>query len=185
MRRQQHDKRGIWSQASQQFRGFRTRFVRLSVCLLSFFLIGAVIDQSRELFSAVLSNDIKSVETLVANGANVNSADDAGFSLLVNALAEQELPIVDLLIAHGAEVFHNAKRCEVKILEHSDSIDRDLLEAVTANDLTQVNELIRKGARVNACDGFGFSILVNALAATNNEMINFLVTNGATMKTSS
>ena len=185
MRRKQHDNRGLTPRMNHRLQGVRARFVRVSVGICSFFLVGSVLDHTRQLFSAVLANDIAGVETLFKNGADLNAVDDSGFSLLVNALAEQELPVVDLLVSHGAEVFHNAKRCEVTILEHSDSIDRKLLDAVTANDLATVNALIQKGARVNACDGFGFSILVNALAATNNEMINFLVTNGATMRTSS
>ena len=151
---------------------------------MALLLAGALLNQARELLEAVVSNNMKEVKSLVESGVDVNSVDEFGFSLLVNALAEQNLPVVDLLIEHGGEVFHNAKRCQSKVSEGLPSLDSRLLEAINKQNVDAVRLLLKQGAQVNACDDFGFSMLVNALAVTDNEMINFLVSNGATMKTS-
>ena len=151
---------------------------------LALLLTGALLNEARELLSAVASNDIQKVKSLVEKGVDINSVDEFGFSVLVNALAEQHLPVVDLLIENGGEVFHNAKRCQSRVAEGPQTLDSQLLAAINKQDVEKVRLLIKEGARVNACDDFGFSMLVNALAVTDNEMINFLVSNGATMKTS-
>ena len=151
---------------------------------LALLLTGALLNQAHQLLDAIASNNIQEVKTLVESGVDVNSVDEFGFSVLVNALAEQNLPVVDLLIENGGEVFHNAKRCQSRVSEGVQTLDSQLLAAITEQDVDQVRLLLKQGARVNACDNFGFSMLVNALAVTDNEMINFLVSNGATMKTS-
>ena len=76
--------------------------------------------------------------------------------MLVNALAEQHLPVVDLLIENGGEVFHNAKRCQSRVAEGAQTLDSQLLAAINKQDLEQVRRLLKKGARVNACDDFDF-----------------------------
>ena len=157
---------------------------RFSLIALAFILTGAILTQTHALFVAVESNNLTEVTRLVQGGADINSTDEFGFSLLVNALAEQELPIVDLLMQHGAEVFHNANRCKGQVQEDAETLDGRLLKAITHHDVDMVKVLLKEGAEVNACDDVGFSMLVNALALTENEMINFLVANGATMKTS-
>ena len=68
--------------------------------------------------------------------------------------------------------------------EDAETLNGRLLKAITHHDVDMVKVLLKEGAEVNACDDVGFSMLVNALALTENEMINFLVANGATMKTS-
>ena len=151
---------------------------------LALLLTGALLNQAHQLLDAIASNNIQEVKRLVESGVDVNSVDEFGFSVLVNALAEQNLPVVDLLIENGGEVFHNAKRCQSRVSEGAQTLDSQLLAAITEQDVDQVRLLLKQGARVNACDDFGFSMLVNALAVTDNEMINFLVSNGATMKTS-
>ena len=151
---------------------------------LALLLTGALLNQAHQLLDAIASNNIQEVKRLVESGVDVNSVDEFGFSVLVNALAEQNLPVVDLLIENGGEVFHNAKRCQSRVSEGAQTLDSQLLAAITEQDVDQVRLLLKQGARVNACDNFGFSMLVNALAVTDNEMINFLVSNGATMKTS-
>lgn len=151
---------------------------------LALILTGAILSESHALLVAVQSDNVPEVQRLLSAGADVNSTDEMGFSLLVNALAEQDLPVVDILMQHGAEVFHNAKRCKSYVDEDADTLDAHLLRAITEQNVTAVKALLRQGAEVNACDDVGFSMLVNALAATDNEMINFLVASGATMKTS-
>ena len=157
---------------------------RLTLFPLYLILTGAILNYSYALWEAVEANNLTEVKQLVQKGADVNSTDEFGFSLLVNALAEQELPIVDALIENGAEVFHNANRCKGQVSDDNESLNGRLLRAITENDVTMVKTLLTEGAEVNACDDVGFSMLVNALALTDNPMINFLVANGATMKTS-
>jgi len=157
---------------------------RLTIFPLCPILTGAILNYSYALWEAVEANNLKEVKQLVQKGADVNSTDEFGFTLLVNALAEQELPIVDALIENGAEVFHNANRCKGQVSDDNDSLNGRLLRAITDNDVKMVKMLLSEGAEVNACDDVGFSMLVNALALTDNAMINFLVANGATMKTS-
>ena len=150
---------------------------------LALLLAGALLNQAHELLDAIASNNIQEVKTLVESGVDVNSVDEFGFSVLVNALAEQNLPVVDLLIENGGEVFHNANAVRAESPGRAD-FRQPTFGRNHKQDVDQVRLLLKQGARVNACDNFGFSMLVNALAVTDNEMINFLVSNGATMKTS-
>ena len=182
--RERHSLRGsVRSDRSNVTIGWST-WARFTLVPLAIVLSGAILTQTHALFVAVEANNLTEVTRLVKGGADVNGTDEFGFSLLVNALAEQELPIVDVLMAHGAEVFYNADRCKVYVQTDTDSLDARLFKAITNNDLSMVKTLLKEGAEVNACDDLGFSMLVNALALTDNEMINFLVANGATMKTS-
>ena len=111
---------------------------------LALLLTGALLNQAHELLDAIASNNIQEVKRLVESGVDVNSVDEFGFSVLVNALAEQNLPVVDLLIENGGEVFHNAKRCQSRVSEGVQTLDSQLLAAITEQDVDQVRLLLKQ-----------------------------------------
>ena len=65
--------------------------------------------QEHELFLAVSEGDQKSVEALLAQGADVNAEDNCGRTPLHKAAAMGHLATVDSLLAAGAEV--DARDC--------------------------------------------------------------------------
>ena len=56
------------------------------------------------LLVAVEDHDLAKVKDLLREGANINAADDDGFTVLVTALASYELELVDYLVEQGATI---------------------------------------------------------------------------------
>ena len=76
--------------ATRRMSGLRKSGRHALMFPLALLLTGALLNQARELLDAIASNNIQEVKTLVESGVDVNSVDEFGFSVLVNALAEQE-----------------------------------------------------------------------------------------------
>lgn len=57
-----------------------------------------------ELFNAVLAGDLVKTASLLKSGADVNSSNDEGTSLLMHAASVGKLEVVELLIKSGANV---------------------------------------------------------------------------------
>ena len=58
--------------------------------------------KANPLIDAVLAADLGQVQALVEGGADVNSSDEHGFRVLVNAMANYNVQIVDYLIGQGS-----------------------------------------------------------------------------------
>ncbi|MEC9466585.1 MAG: hypothetical protein VX834_12415 [Myxococcota bacterium] len=56
------------------------------------------------LLVAVEDQDLAKVKDLLSEGANINAADDDGFTVLVTALASYELELVNYLVQQGATI---------------------------------------------------------------------------------
>ena len=131
------------------------------------------------LLKSIVNLDLASAKKAILQGANVNGCDRLGFSFLINALAAYEFEIVTYLINRGAMILLQSTGCTL-----AQPIDRDLLEAVEIKDLSTVSQLIIKGANINACDQDGFSVLVTAIASYEMEVVNLLLSHGATLSAS-
>ena len=138
------------------------------------------------LIDAVLDSDLAKVKSLVEAGADVNAVDEYGFRVLVNAMANYNVGVVDYLVNHGAETGLEKPKTndETKRL-FGDGLGQNelLLAAAESGDLKSVKRLLASGANINAQDEGGFTVLVTAIAGSHTELVKYLVNQGATIVT--
>jgi len=136
------------------------------------------------LIEAVLDADLEQVKALITAGADINAADEHGFRVLVNAMANYNVGIVDYLIRNGAETgLEKPKNSGEKKPLFGEGLGQNemLLAAAEAGDLQSVKRLLAGGANINAQDEGGFTVLVTAIAGYHTELVKYLVNEGATI----
>ena len=121
-----------------------------------------------DLSIAAYENDIKAMQWLIANGADVNVKREDGWTPLHSAAYENASEAAALLLANGADV--NAKRENGKTPLHS-AADRNASEAAAV--------LLANGAEVNAKDNDGRTPLLWAAFENASEAAAVLLANGA------
>ena len=143
----------------------------------------AAVTVAPELLAAVEANDLERVKAAVAGGVDLNAKDAAGFTVLVNAMANGNFVIVDFLIQNGAETGLKKpdKEAPNRVLGEGLAQDELLLAAAEAGDLSSVTRLVEAGANVNARSEDGFTVLVHAISGDHREVIQYLVEKGATI----
>ena len=62
---------------------------------------GNVLDEN--LLISVYNHDYSKVVQFVRKGAKVNAVDDSGFTPLIYAIANKDVPIVEFLLSNGAD----------------------------------------------------------------------------------
>ncbi|MBU0467988.1 MAG: ankyrin repeat domain-containing protein [Candidatus Omnitrophica bacterium] len=98
--------------------------------------------------AAVAGNKIKMIEYLIKEGADVNHISSFSNSVLINAIALENMDAAEVLIRSGADV--NVKGLQLVI--HGISVNwqwTPLMTGVYKGDLNIVKLLIQKGAKVN------------------------------------
>ena len=114
---------------------------------------------------AAEKGDIETVQQHLDAGADVNTKDEDGFTLLTVAANYGSKEIVELLIFNGVDV--NAKN------------DGGCTPLHYAETKEVAELLIAKGADVNANDKYGSTPLSAANAIANTEVAELLIANGA------
>lgn len=130
--------------------------------------------QAYELLAAVWSGNIKTVESLLAAGANVNETDAHGLTPLMYAALRDEYDIAITLINSGANINTvNAKDAFVTFVEGPDIIGRvtALMIAVIHENINIVNLLLEKGADINVSVKSDYTALSLAIATGNTNII--------------
>ena len=136
------------------------------------------------LIEAVLVADINQVKALVAAGADVNSSDEHGFRVLVNAMANYNVEIVDYLVNQGAQTGLEKPKSDgnnTRLFGEGLGQNELLLAAAESGDIKSVKRLLAAGANINAQDEAGFTVLVTAIAGYHTELVKYLVNQGATI----
>jgi ankyrin repeat protein len=136
------------------------------------------------LIEAVLAADINQVKELVAAGADVNSSDEHGFRVLVNAMANYNVEIVDYLVNQGAQTGLEKPKSDgnnARLFGEGLGQNELLLAAAESGDIKSVKRLLAAGANINAQDEAGFTVLVTAIAGYHTELVKYLVNQGATI----
>lgn len=144
---------------------------------------------NQELLQAAENGDFETVKSAMHAGANVNSSDDNGFSVLVNALSHYQLELIEYLIIRGAVtrlhpslVGPPAELAGPMILPtQQQKLNEALLTAAESHDLNEVKRLLDAGADINASDEDGFTVLVTALSSYQLDVVDYLVEHGATI----
>ena len=137
-----------------------------------------------ELIEAVVAGDLAQTKALVEAGADVNSSDEHGFRVLVNAMANYNVGIVDYLVRKGAQTGlekPDPDPDKKRLFGQGLGQNELLLVAAESGDLNSVKRLIAAGANINAQDESGFTVLVNAIAGYHTEVVKYLVSQGATI----
>lgn len=114
------------------------------------------------LIKATFINDSKSVELLLNAGADVNKVDNEGYTPLMNAHSISQ--IAELLIAHGANIDHQA----------ADDGRTALMVAANCGSLNRLQFLMRAGACCYFTDKSGNNALTIASAKNHQQCANFL-----------
>lgn len=145
---------------------------------------------NNDLLMAAEQGDFGRVKVAIQEGANVNHADQNGFSVLVNALSHYQLELIEYLILRGAVtrlhpslVGPPAELANRPIfdLTQQQKLNEALLTAAEAQNIQEVKRLLDAGADINAADEDGFTVLVTALSSYQLDLVEYLVQHGATI----
>lgn len=118
---------------------------------------------------AISKNDTKTMNILIALGANVNwHSPITGFTPLYRAATLGHRECCEVLISHGADV--NAR---------DNTQTTPLHWATIKGDRDTCVFLISKGADVNALDMYGLTPLYRAAMQGNTEICSYLISQGA------
>ncbi len=123
---------------------------------------------TKSIHQAVVDGDIDQVQQLLSQGADINSRNRMGWSLLRTAIQNRQQAVVELLIAKGANV--TAK---------DNSGQTPLLVAVNTGQKDTAELLITKGADVNVMGSQGDNALSLAKKRRHTEIVELLLKHGA------
>jgi len=127
----------------------------------------AAADTYEDLLFATRFNDAETVQTLLLQGTNVNTAEQQrGETLLMIAIREKSGKVVDLLL----------KQPQLQLEMHAKNGDTALMIASFLGDLELVQKLVNAGAEVNQP---GWAALHYAAANGNTDLIDFLLSESA------
>lgn len=132
--------------------------------------------RAQALHNAICRSDPERVRMFLSLGADANARVESGMPALAVAVSRQELEIVQLLLARGAQVHSRA------------SNERGLREtpipslAASNGSLPILELLLDSGADVDAADATGVTALMSASFMGHRENVEFLVGRGATLE---
>jgi ankyrin repeat protein len=126
-------------------------------------------DGTTPLHTAVLGNDIKSVDVLLRGGANASAATRYGVTPLYLACVNGNAAMIEKLLAAGADPDTALPEGETA-----------LMTAARTGSVPAIKALIARGAKVNAKEGWkGQTALMWAAAENNAEAVKVLIQAGA------
>jgi ankyrin repeat protein len=163
-----------------------------AVCLFAELVLGQpqgpitpASSKGQSIFQALRQGKTWAIKTAIAEGVDVNSRDDDGNTLLMQAAVYATAADLDFLLSHGADVNaankagHTALMrampdlAKIKLLvEHGGDVNANvrgttplLIAAGTRSAGDVVKYLIQRGADLKAVDGLGLDAVMTAAAA--------------------
>lgn len=134
------------------------------------------------LIAASQAVDVESLRLLIARGAEVNAANGAGFTALINAAGENDLEAVKLLLAKGADV-HAANSSGGTVKNGPIALKQmtPLLWAAPFAAPALARALLDAGAKVDARDIRGMTPLMLAAGSETHDLatMRLLISRGA------
>lgn len=124
----------------------------------------AIEARGSDLMEATLKGHIRVAELLIAHGAPLNSCNQEGFSPLVRAAADNNVPMVELFLRHGAQLFTSTRTA--------------MIEAAAEGHVDVMNVLISYGSFVDEVR-WGKTPLKAAIDAGAVHAVQLLLDSGA------
>lgn len=126
------------------------------------------------------AGDPKKALLLLARGANPNVKSVVGRTPLLAAASQDGAgPVVQALLAHGAELEPKDKLEGPRALWTGNGQSTPLIEAARASDGVALRALLAAGASVNGTDSHGGTALTEAITLGNVENVRLLLKAGA------
>ena len=151
---------------------------KLLVGLIFCVVLSACFLEKRQLLKAVKSGELKTVKELIDKGADVNTRDRDGWSLLHWSIYNNHDDISHFLIARGADVrskTQHGKRVPPFFIDPDWTV---LHAAARFRDLELLKLLIDKGADINAKDEGGRAVIHEAGNEGHWEIVRYLIDKG-------
>jgi len=137
--------------------------------LAMFFQVQAA-DINKQLFKAIKKGNLEEVKQLINAGADVNALNQKGFSPLHIAVASNNVPIMEKLVEHGADLFYQCEVC----------CDATLLSIAAFNRAYAAAEyLLANGLNVNGAELLCETPLQGATGFDDIKMMKMLLAHGA------
>jgi ankyrin repeat protein len=114
------------------------------------------------------TSHIKNIELLIEKGADINSKNMDGETVLMNAIQNGNTELVELLIKNGAEINGKSKDGETALMYAAQNGNTEL-----------VARLIKNGAEINGKSKDGETALMFAIFENHTEIVELLIENGA------
>jgi ankyrin repeat protein len=143
----------------------KRKILWLLLCCLTLPALSQARDINAELLDAARAGRTDEVRDLLAEGADVNTANTAGKTVLMMAAAFGNARIVDILLAEGADV--NAK---------DKSQSTALIAAAYNGNLHVVKSLLARGADVNVKSKNGVTAMSTATTVGHEAVAKYLET---------
>lgn len=119
--------------------------------------------EDKKIMDLVKSNDLGGVAKSLENGADVNTADEAGRSLLLIAANKQYKEMAELLVKHGADVNRQAE-----------NLDSPFLYAGATGQTALVKLFLEHGARFDIYNRYNGTALIPACERGHVETVKLL-----------
>lgn len=153
-------------------------------------------DKAKDIILAMLSLDREKVFSLVEEGADPDSKDKSGKTLLMYSVEEKWPEVIELLLKKGADanakdrdgwtaMMHAALENQTELLKvfeqagvkmpYSGNKKHDLLVAVLAGDREKAAALLGQGVDINSTYRFKSPLLNYAIKKNDQDMIKFLI----------
>ncbi len=160
-------------------------------------------DQVDDFTKAAKFDDVSEVQSLIKTGVSPNTVDPKGNPMLIVAIRDKSLKVVDLLIANPvtdvnlvnksgenplmmASIEGELPLVEVLVLKKKADVNKSgwtpLHYACTTGKLSVAQFLVANGAKVNALSPSDTTPLMMAVSSGNDLLIKFLLDNGADLR---
>jgi len=114
---------------------------------------------------------MQEVQALLDQGADVNAADEYGWTVLIHAVIVRNMSLVEFLLGEGAEIDAVATKAGWTAL----------IYAARLGSIDLVRLFLDEGANINRSNNRGETALSEATSKGNIELVKFLVSRGASM----
>ena len=170
---------------------------------ISTVVFGQTADQIADFTKAAKFDDVSEVKSLISAGISPNTLDPKGNPMMIVAIRDKSLKVVDILLADKAtNVNLSNKSGETPLMMASIEGELPLVETLVLNKKADVNKtgwtplhyacttgklevaqfLIAHGAMVNALSPSDTTPLMMAVSSGNELLIKYLLDNGADLR---
>lgn len=177
----------------------------LKACLLclSSLTLAQTADQITDFTKAAKFDDVSEVQSLIKSGVSPNALDPKGNPMLIVAIRDKSLKVIELLTSNPATDVNLANKSgenplmmasidgelpivEMLVLKKKAEVNKSgwtpLHYACTTGKLNVAEFLVANGAKVNALSPSNTTPLMMAVNSGNEVLIKFLLDNGADLR---